>query len=94
MWSEQELEEEFGLLPGEEDERNKILEGDWWLEMEVEDRLIQEGRCLRDLEDGFYAHGIWRGLRGTMSQENWGRKALSESLADDLSSSISGAWRS
>lgn len=40
MWSEQELEEEFGLLAGEEEERNEALDGDWWLEMEVEDRLI------------------------------------------------------
>lgn len=49
MWSEQELDEEFGLLPGDEVERDEALDGDWEMEMEVGDRLIAEGRCLRDL---------------------------------------------
>lgn len=43
-WTKEDLEEIFGLLPGEGEFEE---EGDWWGEMEVEERLTLEGRCFK-----------------------------------------------
>lgn len=70
-WSEEELDEEFGLLPGEEREE----ENDWWTQWEVDEWLVGEGRCLEAWENGQYAEGVWRKLEekgdDTNSMRRW-----------------------
>lgn len=58
-YTEQELDDLFGVLPGEvqDDER------DWEAEEEVVQRLTEEGRVEEGLWDGDEAEGIWKEVR-------------------------------
>lgn len=55
-WSEAELEQEFGILPGEERDE----ESDLWVEMDVEEGKTWEGRAMEDLLGGYCVGGVWR----------------------------------
>jgi hypothetical protein len=69
-WSAEELDEEFALLPGENlDEGGEGDDEEWWARMDVEEGLLMEGRCLRDLEDGLRAKGVWRRVRCVVDKE-------------------------
>jgi hypothetical protein len=57
-WSVQELEEEFGILPGEG--RDEVE--DLGVEMDVEEGLKGEGRVMEDMLDGYCVGGVWREL--------------------------------
>jgi hypothetical protein len=57
-----ELDDEFGVLPGEEWDEDGDADPD--AEMEVEEMLTVEGRVMEELSDGYYAYGVWRDLVG------------------------------
>lgn len=56
IWSERELEEEFGILPGEKDDKDVELGME--VDMQVEEGLMWEGRCLEDMLDGYCVGGV------------------------------------
>ena len=57
--SEADMDDEFGVLPGEQEFEEVGLES----EMNVEERLVEEGRVMEGLEDGFVMEGVWTQLR-------------------------------
>jgi hypothetical protein len=74
-----ELDDELGVLPGEEWDEDGDADPD--AEMEVEEMLTVEGRVMEKLSDGYYAYGVWRDLVGNGldgDQRQVGRWALKE----------------
>ena len=72
MWSEEELDEEFGLLGGEERGGGEVgLQA----ELDVDEYFTGVGRCVEDMLDGYCVGGVWRGLKEVerMRVEWWDR---------------------
>jgi hypothetical protein len=60
MWSEEQLDNEFALMPG--GERGEC-ELDLSVELDVEEMLTEEGRVMDDVREGEVVEGIWRILK-------------------------------
>jgi hypothetical protein len=67
--SEAEMDEEFGILPGEEREE---CEGGLGIELDVEEGLVVEGRAMEDMCEGTML-GEFGGILGRRgSVRRWG----------------------